>query len=124
MAIKSMELEPTRENLLETLSKNLLDRNKSVWQFASFCDAQDGKCSIAIDAKWGSGKTFFVRHVQMLIESFNDFTTAVTEEERTTIRGVFGRARAQVTINRNLNQKCACTMTHGQTIMMKTRFFL
>lgn len=58
MAIRSFELEPTRENLLNTLTRDLLERNKSVWQFARFCDAQEGKCSIAIDAKWGQGKTF------------------------------------------------------------------
>ena len=89
MAIRSKELEPTRENLVLTLSKDLLDRNKSVWQFARFCDAQDDKCSIALNAKWGSGKTFFVRHVQLLIESFNPVTNAVSEEERKKIRCAF-----------------------------------
>ena len=91
MAIKSLELEPSRENLISTLSKDILDRNRSVWQFSRFCDAQDGKCSIAIDAKWGAGKTFFVRHVQMLMESFNPHTSAVTEEERDTIRRTFSK---------------------------------
>lgn len=91
MAIKSFELEPTRENLLNTLTKDLLERDRSVWQFARFCDAQDGKCSIAIDAKWGQGKTFFVRHVQMLLDSFNEFTDAVSDEERATIKRTFSR---------------------------------
>ena len=91
MAIKSFELEPTRENLLNTLSKDLLERNQSIWQFARFCDAQDGKCSIAIDAKWGQGKTFFVRHVQLLLDSFNAFTASVTEEERVMIKRAFSR---------------------------------
>ena len=89
MAIKSMELEPTRDNLLQTLEENILDRNKAVWYFARFCDAQEGKCSIAIDAKWGNGKTFFVRHVQMLLEAFNEFTNAVTEDERAAIKNAF-----------------------------------
>jgi len=91
VAIRSLELEPSRENLMSTLSKDLLDRNESVWQFARFCDAQDGKCSIAIDAKWGAGKTFFIRHVQLLMDSFNSFTFAVTEEERTTIQNTFSK---------------------------------
>lgn len=91
MAIKSFEIEPTKENLLNTLTRNLLDRNKSVWQFARFCDAQDGRCSIAVDAKWGQGKTFFVRHVQMLLDSFNEFTNAVSEEERATVKQSFSR---------------------------------
>ena len=89
MAIKSFELEPTRENLLNTLTRDLLERNRSVWQFARFCDAQEGKGSIAIDAKWGQGKTFFVRHVQLLLDSFNEFTDSVSEEERATIKRAF-----------------------------------
>ena len=89
MNIRSLELEPSKENLLNTLSNNLLDRNRNVWQFACFCNAQDRKCSIAIDAKWGTGKTFFVRHVQMLIESFNQFTSTFTEEEKNTIQNAF-----------------------------------
>ena len=91
MAIQSFELEPTRENLLNTLSKDLLERNQSIWQFARFCDAQDGKCSIAIDAKWGQGKTFFVKHVQLLLESFNEFSSSLTKEERMAIKQAFSR---------------------------------
>ena len=91
MAIKSFELEPTRDNLLSTLTRDLLSRNESVWQFARFCDAQDGKCSIAIDAKWGQGKTFFVRHVQLLLDSFNEFTDSASKEERATIKRAFSR---------------------------------
>ena len=85
MSIKSRELEPNKDNLLATLKQDLLDRNKSVWQFARFCDEQEGKCSIAIDAKWGFGKTFFVKQTKLLIESFNQFTHILSEEERISI---------------------------------------
>ena len=53
MGIKSLELEPTKDNILETITRNLIDRNHSVLQFARFCDAQEGRCSIALDAQWG-----------------------------------------------------------------------
>ena len=89
MPIKSFELEPSKENLLNTLSKNLLDRNLDVWYFARFCNAQEGKCSIAIDGKWGSGKTFFTKHVQLLIESFNPLVSTVTAEENSKIKDSF-----------------------------------
>ena len=75
MSIRSFELDPTHENLIKTLVENLLDRNAEVWHFARLCNAIENKCSIALEAKWGEGKTFFVRHVQMLIESFNPFFT-------------------------------------------------
>lgn len=89
MAIKSRELKPTKENLLATLSKDLLDRNIDIWRFARFCDAQEGSCSIALDAKWGAGKTFFVKQVQMLIESFNQYTEIYSEEEVKEIQRAF-----------------------------------
>lgn len=92
MGIKSFELEPSKENLLITLTKNLLDRNDIVLQFAQFCDAQDNKCSVAIDGKWGSGKTFFVRHVQMLIDSYNP-KSSLTEEERNKIKSIFSEPK-------------------------------
>ena len=86
-----MELEPTRENLLKTLSEDILNRNKSVWQFAEFCDIQDDKCSIALDSEWGSGKTFFVHHVKLLFDSFNPNTQAVTEEEKANIQSALAK---------------------------------
>lgn len=91
MSIKSLELEPSKENLLTTLTKDLLDRNKSVWKFARLCDAQDSKCSIAIDGKWGSGKTFFVLHVQMLMNSFNNSVESLSEEEKCEIKNAFSK---------------------------------
>lgn len=91
MAIKSFELEPNKENLLRTLTEDMLNRNESVWHFARLCDAQDGSCSIAIEAKWGAGKTFFVRHTQLLIESFNSFTNAVTDGDKIVIKNAFSK---------------------------------
>ncbi len=91
MGIKSLELEPTKENILETITRNLIDRNQSVWQFARFCDAQEGRCSIALDAQWGYGKTFFVKQAKMLIESFNPSTNAITDEEKTRIKTAFSK---------------------------------
>ena len=91
MGIKSHELEPTKDNILETITRNLIDRNNSVWQFVRFCDAQESRCSIALDAQWGYGKTFFVKQAKMLLESFNEFTNTLTDEEKTKIKGAFSQ---------------------------------
>lgn len=91
MGIKSLELEPTKDNILETITRNLIDRNHSVWQFARFCDAQEGRCSIALDAQWGYGKTFFVKQAKILLESFNAFTNTLTDEEKAQIKGAFSQ---------------------------------
>ena len=91
MGIKSLELEPTKENILETITRNLIDRNQSVWQFVRFCDAQENRCSIALDAQWGYGKTFFVKQAKMVLESFNEFTNAITNEEKERIKKAFSK---------------------------------
>jgi len=91
MEIKSLELEPTKDNILKTITRNLIDRNHSVWQFARFCDAQEGRCSTALDAQWGYGKTFFVKQAKMLLESFNAFTNTLTDEEKAQIKGAFSQ---------------------------------
>ena len=71
--MKSIGLEPSKDNLMSTLKENAIGRNESVWKFAEFCGQQEGRCSIAIDSGWGSGKTFFVHHVKMLIDSYNEY---------------------------------------------------
>lgn len=89
MGIKSLELESTKENILDTIARNLIDRNQSVWQFVRFCDAQEDRCSIALDAQWGYGKTFFVKQAKMVLESFNDYTHAITDDEKVQIKTSF-----------------------------------
>ncbi len=89
MGLKSLELEPTKENILETLKNNILDRNKDVWYLARLCDAQEGKCSIALDAKWGSGKTFFVKQTKLLIEAMNSSFNTLSDEDQALIKGAF-----------------------------------
>lgn len=57
--MNSFELIPTEENLIHTLDKDLLKRNKDLVRFYDLILAQEGDSSIAIDGRWGSGKTFF-----------------------------------------------------------------
>jgi tRNA A37 threonylcarbamoyladenosine biosynthesis protein TsaE len=59
--MKSYELQPTYENIMATLAENLIDRNKDIFRFITLLDTIDDSCSIALDGKWGSGKTFFVK---------------------------------------------------------------
>ena len=95
MSLSSFELQPTKENLLETLSLDLLGRNETVWRFARLCNLIDRSCTIALDANWGQGKTFFVKHVQLLIESSNPCLTSLSDEEKTVINNAFAKQRNQ-----------------------------
>ena len=61
-----------RENIISSLKSNLLDRNEDVFRFASMLTHVDGPMSIAIDGRWGSGKTFFVKQAQAVLEMHNE----------------------------------------------------
>ena len=89
MGIKSFELEPAKENLLETLKNDSIGRNQYIYHFVRFCNALDNKCSIAINAKWGQGKTFFIKQTKMVLDSFNPNIIELTEEEKETVKEIF-----------------------------------
>ncbi|MGM9941507.1 MAG: P-loop NTPase fold protein [Bulleidia sp.] len=61
--MNNFELFPTEENLIKTLKEDLLKRNKDLVYFYQFIFAQKGASSIALDGRWGSGKTFFCKAI-------------------------------------------------------------
>lgn len=80
----SFELLPTEENLIETLSQDLLGRNKDLVHFYNLLLAQNFSGSIALNGKWGSGKTFFIKQSMLLINARNPMSN-MEEEKRTSI---------------------------------------
>lgn len=65
------DLKPTKENVSKTLVKNLSERNLTIVRFIQLLNSINTSCSISLDGKWGSGKTFFVKQVQMLMDTLN-----------------------------------------------------
>ena len=65
------EMLPTEENLIETLNRDTIGRNKDIAYFYEILEAQMVSSTIAIDGRWGSGKTFFVRQEKMLLNALN-----------------------------------------------------
>ncbi len=82
--MNSFELIPTEENLIHTLNKDLLKRNKDLVRFYDLILAQEGASSIAIDGRWGSGKTFFVKQSMLLINAKNPMSD-MDEEKKASI---------------------------------------
>lgn len=68
----SFELSPTPENILDCLEQDSIDRNTSIRNFITLLNSFDFGGSIALDASWGSGKTFFVKQVKMVLDTFNE----------------------------------------------------
>ena len=59
------ELLPTEDNLIKTLQEDLLNRNKDVAGFYDLLSNDSWGNSVAIDSRWGSGKTFFVKQTML-----------------------------------------------------------
>lgn len=68
-----LELQPTDENLLRTFENDIIGTNKDIVSFANMLSCIDSSCSIAIEARWGEGKTFFIKKVKMILDSYNEF---------------------------------------------------
>lgn len=68
-----LELQPTYENLLRTFENDIIGTNKDIVSFADMLNYIDSCCSIAIEARWGEGKTFFIKKVKMILDSYNEF---------------------------------------------------
>ena len=71
--MKSYELKPTPENLEFAFANNLIGRNESLFDFLEFLNNIEDDCSIALEGYWGSGKTFFVKQMEMIIKAINPF---------------------------------------------------
>ena len=89
MGINTIELEPSKDNLFSTLAEDILDRNRFVWRFVHLCDSIEGKYSISVNARWGEGKTFFVKQAKLIIEAYNPFSNTLTDDEKLTIKKIF-----------------------------------
>ena len=79
--MKKYEMLPTEENLIHTLDKDLLKRNKDLVRFYDLILVQEGASSIAIDGRWGSGKTFFVKQSMLLINAKNPMSDMDDEKK-------------------------------------------
>ena len=72
--MKKSVLLPTDENLLLTIKEDALERNADLNSFCQLLSHQDSINSIALDGRWGSGKTFFVKQCALLINAKNSLS--------------------------------------------------
>lgn len=76
------ELRPIPQKIYETFIENSIGRNRQVISFAAALCATDDNTSIAVDDSWGSGKTFFVKQVQMVLEALSGFRSGDYTDEQ------------------------------------------
>ena len=86
--MKSLELQPTYENLVSTFIKNTIGRNSDIISFADILNSINESCSIALDAKWGAGKTFFVKQTKLILDAFNNHVQSLNEDDKRIISSI------------------------------------
>ena len=77
---KSYELQPTDDNIKDSLKNDKFGRYRYLDRFIRFLDLINYPCSIAIDGQWGSGKTFFVKQIIQILEQKNNAITPNAEQ--------------------------------------------
>ena len=79
--MRSIDLKPTDENIINTILTNSMGRNNGVYNFVRMLNSQYGSISIAVDGKWGSGKTFFIKQCKLVLDCLNDENNSSEKRE-------------------------------------------
>lgn len=87
----SIELLPTKENIKSTLSEDLICRNESLYYFLELLNGLEGPTSISLNGYWGSGKTFFVKQAEYVLNTINEFTGTTSDDDRELVESCFGK---------------------------------
>lgn len=93
--MSNMELEPTYENLIHHYLEDTIGRNDDLFYFVRILSGLNSGSAVALNAAWGSGKTFFVKQAKMLIDIHNPNSDIATEclnqEEIASIKDVYNK---------------------------------
>lgn len=68
--MKRLDLDPTDENIRNSILKDSLERNKHIKTFYELLRYSEDIHTIAIDGAWGSGKTFFAKGLCQVINNY------------------------------------------------------
>lgn len=66
--MKKLTLEATDENVLNSIRNNTYNRRDDIKDFVESLDMIEGNTFISLDARWGEGKTFYVRQIEKTLE--------------------------------------------------------
>ena len=68
--MKKYVQEATDINVWTSLKEDTFDRGKDIREFIEGLELIEGNAFISLDAKWGDGKTFFVRQIEETLKYF------------------------------------------------------
>ena len=80
--MKRTTLEATDQNILNSIKENTYGRTADVRDFIEALDKIEGNMFISLDARWGEGKTLYVRQIEKSLEYL---TKRTWEEEQVNV---------------------------------------
>lgn len=93
--MSNMPLEPTYENFINHYLEDTIGRNDDLFYFVRILSGLKSGSAVALNAAWGSGKTFFVKQAKMLIDIHNPNSDIdiefLNEEEIDPIKKVYNK---------------------------------
>lgn len=93
--MSNMALEPTYENLIHHYLEDTIGRNDDLFYFVRILSGLSSGSAVALNAAWGSGKTFFVKQAKMLIDIHNPNSDIdiefMNKEEIASIKKVYNK---------------------------------
>lgn len=105
--MKTFEKLPTEENLIRALEENVINRNEGLVYFYKLLRAEGTANSIAIDGRWGSGKSFFVKQSVLLINAMNPISKFDNQKRTKVINSLFKKQSNLHNINAEQNYDVA-----------------
>lgn len=89
--MKKLAEEATIENVLESIKENKYNRTQDAIDFIMALERIEGNMFISLDAKWGSGKTFYVRQIEQTLNYLTRKAKKLDIEE--SIETAFSKSR-------------------------------
>ena len=87
--MKNYSYKPTDENALQLLKSDVIGRTQDIRQFMTLLANMEDDCySIALNGEWGSGKTFFIKQIKLLLDAKNPCSSMDDESRKAVLNAV------------------------------------
>lgn len=91
--MKRVILEATDENILQSIKEQVgTRRNTEILEFIEALEQIEGNMFISLDARWGEGKTFYVRQIEKTLEYLTFKNFGKSEDISSDLASYFERA--------------------------------
>ncbi len=81
MKMRNLDLKLNEENIHYVLKNNFINRNRYISSFLKLINGLEENKIIALDGEWGSGKTWFVKSVEYLMNSESNNELNIVDKE-------------------------------------------